>query len=184
MNSKQPYPYQADGRWQQPQNVELESTALADWLLYPGSLTARLRQHCQHFSIQVLFEGYLEITEAERQALDCEGPYWVREVLLCCDDLPWVYARSVVPQDSLAGEAAAVSYLQNNSLGELLFTDKGQRQTLELCQVDAHSALQQSVGPKQPLWGRRSRFLLAGAPLLVAEFFLPASLAYQGVDRA
>ncbi|WP_338623434.1 chorismate lyase [Agarivorans sp. OAG1] len=180
MKPNQQQPCGADGKWQLPQQLSMTALQLRDWLEYPGSLTARLRQHCQQFSIQVLFEGYAEIANHELKTLACAGPYWVREVLLCCDGEPWVFARSVIPKSSLEGDAAEVSRLANKPLGELLFTDKGQRQTLELAQVDQNSAIYQYVTDPQPLWGRRSRFLLASAPLLVSEIFLPSCIAYQG----
>ncbi|MDO6687563.1 chorismate lyase [Agarivorans sp. 2_MG-2023] len=182
MNLNQAQPCGANGHWQLPEALPVYSATLQDWLVYPGSLTARLRQHCQQFSIQVLFEGYAEIAEHEAKAVACQGPYWVREVLLCCDGQAWVFARSVIPKSSLEGDAAAISRLANKPLGELLFTDKGQRQTLELCQIEQNSSIYQHAQTQQALWGRRSRFLLASAPLLVAEIFLPNSLAYQGED--
>lgn len=173
-------PCGADGNWQAPQHFVFPSPILADWLQHPGSLTARLREHCQQFSIKVLHEGFSEIAPHEKLALECAGPYWVREVLLCCDGVNWVFARSIIPQSSLEGDAAAVTQLADKPLGELLFTSQGQRQSIELCQIAAASAIYQYADSSQPLWGRRSRFLLANAPLLVAEIFLPDCAAYQG----
>ncbi|MGY5451739.1 chorismate--pyruvate lyase family protein [Agarivorans sp. MS3-6] len=179
MNLNKNPPCGAEGVWHLPQKVELSSHVLADWLLYPGSLTARLREHCQHFSINVLFEGYQEIAEHERMSLACAGPYWIREVLLLCDGKAWVFARSIIPQSSLEGDAAAVSQLNNKPLGELLFTEKGQRQSLEIGLIDKASSIYQYANDNVALWGRRSRFILDSAPLLVAEVFLPDSLAYS-----
>ncbi len=173
-------PCGADGNWQTPQHFAFPSPILADWLQHPGSLTARLREHCQQFSIKVLFEGYSDIASHEKSALACAGPYWVREVLLCCDGVDWVFARSIIPQSSLVGDAAAVSQLADKPLGELLFTGQGRRQSIELCEIDAASKVYQYADVPRTLWGRRSRFLLANAPLLVAEIFLPHCAAYQG----
>ncbi|WP_220719264.1 chorismate--pyruvate lyase family protein [Agarivorans litoreus] len=180
MKPKQVQPCGADGKWLLPQQITIPAPLLRDWLEYPGSLTARLRQHCQQFSIRVLFEDYAEIANHELATLACAGPYWVREVLLCCDGEPWVFARSVIPKSSLEGDAAEVSRLATKPLGELLFTDKGLRQTIELAKIAQDSAIYQHAAVSQPLWGRRSRFLLASAPLLVSEIFLPSCIAYQG----
>ena len=100
----------------------------------------------------------------------------IREVRLHCNNQPWVYARSVLPATSLVGRLDRLRTLDNRPLGHLLFTDPHMsRDRYEICRVPA-AALGESVTEQDDdgLWGRRSRFVLSGHPIMVSEIFLPA----------
>ncbi|WP_084404903.1 MULTISPECIES: chorismate--pyruvate lyase family protein [Aliagarivorans] len=163
--------------------LELPST-IQPWLLDIGSLTARLKQCCDNFQVEILNQDYAEISADEQQALGVDGPYWVREVLLKGNQQPWVYARSIVPQTSLDGEAAQILELNSQPLGELLFSHPdSERQELELALLPPHS-LPDSLQVQQRVWARRSRFLLASCPLLVSEVFLPDCPVFPEAQHA
>lgn len=68
------------------------------WLTRPGSLTEALRQLGQ-FSLIVVYEGAVEAGPEDAQLLGVEekATLWVRDVLMCVDDQPFVYAHSVAP---------------------------------------------------------------------------------------
>lgn len=158
----------------QPSGLALQD----DWLFNQQSLTRRLQQlsHNQ-FSVLPLYEGWQSLRDDECQALGCPSGStgWVREVFLCGQQQPWVYARSVASQAELEGSGFAMDSIGNRSLGEFLFTDpKFQRGALEVCQVQA-SLLQHGLQlPEHSLlWARRSCFSRPGLGILVAEAFLP-----------
>lgn len=98
----------------------------------------------------------------------------VREVGLMLDDKTVVFARSVFPIASLTGDLAHLRYLQNKSLGAILFKHPGMRRSpFELARIGGDSdylpaVLQQGI----PAWGRRSRFVIGGRSLMVSEVFL------------
>jgi chorismate--pyruvate lyase len=99
--------------------------------------------------------------------------YQVREILLCGDEQPWVFARSIIPQAIIDAE---LSNLGREPLGKRLFNDERFiRSAFEVCTLDATA-----LGYKktQALWGRRSMFTLEGQSMIVAEVFLPESPAY------
>jgi len=103
----------------------------------------------------------------------------VREVRLHCHNQPWVYARSVLPATSLVGRLDRLRTLDNRPLGHLLFTDPHMsRDRYEICRVPAaalaSSSPEQTSENSTAMWGRRSRFLLSGHPIMVSEIFLPA----------
>lgn len=52
-----------------------------------------------------------------------EDLVFVREVVLRCHDTVLMYARSVFPEDILAGEGSVFEHLGNRSLGEVLYQD-------------------------------------------------------------
>jgi chorismate--pyruvate lyase len=191
------FPVTLTGQWQSPsnENISLLPTCLKDWLLDEGSLTARLKGYCKHFQVKVIGEEQQLCTAAEACNLITVGePILVREVLLYCDGVPQVFARSLLPLNSLVGKAKALANLGEQPLGQVLFNNPSlQRQRLELSSFSGDSSVvvlakslsQQtsfeytSALVKKELWGRRSIFILENKPLMVAEVFLPGAFAYQ-----
>jgi chorismate--pyruvate lyase len=195
------FPITLSGQWQSP-NEDIYSslsTLLKDWLLDEGSLTARLKSQCGHFQVKVIGEQQQSCSAAEACDLIRVGePVLVREVILYCDNVPQVFARSLLPLASLTGEEQILANLGEQPLGQVLFNNSSlQRLRLELSSfapdssvvnlatqlTDNHdsssAALHMSEVPKQILWGRRSIFMLENKPLMVAEVFLPDAFAYQ-----
>jgi chorismate--pyruvate lyase len=109
----------------------------------------------------------------------------IRQVELLCDEQPWVYARTVIPESSLAGRLRRLDSLGARPLGAMLFADRGMRRGgVELARILSGQALfADAVHGRQPgqkeIWGRRSVFRLARKPLLVSEIFLPDFPAAQ-----
>lgn len=160
------------------------------WLLDPGSLTRRLQCACRgRFSVRVLAQGRGRPHWGEMRALGLRdrGRAVIREVLLCCDGEPWVYARSVIPATTLRGRERRLDHLGNRSLGPWLFAQPSLRRTLfELVRIRPgdggyRAATGSDSGP--PIWGRRSVFSVHGRPLLVSEVFLPTLPAGGGPGR-
>lgn len=94
--------------------------------------------------------------------ISANAPTRAREVHLCCDGTPRIHARSLLPATTLTGARAALGELGTRPLGDALFAYVGlERGPIEIAAT--------SEG-----WARRSVFRIEGAPLLVAEWFLPA----------
>lgn len=150
----------------------------ARWLLDTGSLTAHLRRVSQgQFHVEVLFQRWQIPRLSERRLLGMGDRDWglIREVRLHCHNEPWVYARSVLPATSLVGRLDRLRTLDNRPLGHLLFTDPHMsRDRYEICRVPAMAVGASESEQSDGLWGRRSRFLLSGHPIMVSEIFLPA----------
>lgn len=163
------------------------SKLLQQWLLDPDSLTAKLKRHCQRFTVEVLGQrpGIIRPDEAKwLQTQSANDNATIREVILCCDGKPWVFARSVFPQSALNADALQLGLLGNKPLGAHLFAQPDlQRSAIEVARFDAHSRvgeLHQCLGYfAQALWGRRSCFAAAGERVLVAEVFIGESIPAQ-----
>lgn len=179
---------QAD--WQPALAQHLPTSALlTQWLLDPDSLTAKLKRHCQDFSVEVLGQrpGMIRPDEAKwltESASQGQANATIREVILCCDGKPWVFARSVFPQSALEAAALKLGQLGDKPLGAHLFAQPDlQRSRIEVSRFAAQSRigeLHQSLGyPAQSLWGRRSCFTAAGQRVLVAEVFIGESIPAQ-----
>jgi len=160
------------------------NTLLQRWLLDPDSLTAKLKRHCQTFAVEVLGQRSGLLRPDEIVWLGEDAPATIREVILCCDGKPWVFARSVFPQSALDAQALQLGQLGNRPLGAHLFSQPDlQRSQIEVSTFAAESRvgqLHQCLGySAQTLWGRRSCFTAAGQQVLVAEVFIGDAIPTQ-----
>ncbi|VAW55148.1 Chorismate--pyruvate lyase [hydrothermal vent metagenome] len=153
-------------------NIEIKS-----WLFDGRSLTARLIDRCDgKFSVKVLsvYRGTPFPDEIKALNLTMRSRAIIRQVLLLCDGQPLVYARTIIPISSLRGPLRGVALLGNKSLGAILFADKSmQRLPVEAASVSARHQIHMPLPITEPIWGRRSVFILKQKSVLVSEFFLP-----------
>jgi chorismate--pyruvate lyase len=163
---------------------KLDSSLLDQWLLHTGSLTEKLKEHCQQFEVLVIGQQPAPLSESEATLMPSDETYLVREVLLICDGTPWVFARSLLPL-SLVEQHSALANLGNQSLGSIIFNSTTmQRMPFEVARFDDNStvvelAKQLNQQLAKPLWGRRSLFSEGQYKLMVSEVFLPQSPAYS-----
>lgn len=138
---------------------------LRPWLTETGSLTKRLQKCCEGpFELRLLSETDIALPEeaAVLMGVATGALTRAREVHLCCNDTPCIHARSLLPATTLTGARAALGELGTRPLGDALFAFAGlERGPIEIAETGAG-------------WARRSVFRIEGAPLLVAEWFLPA----------
>jgi chorismate--pyruvate lyase len=154
------------------------------WLIHPGSLTQRLRDCCQEFSVSQVGQrqGHPYRDEAGLLGMRAGDRAILRDVYLHCDSAPVVFAHSVLPFSSLQGPWHGLDQLGTRPLGESLFANPAVVRTpLVFCKLGTHHELYRqavSVLKDKPrsLWARRSVFSLKGAPILVTEVFLPEVL--------
>ncbi len=159
---------------------KLLNTKIKRWLFASGSLTARLIDHCSgEFSVKVISIKRATPTPDEISALGMKprSHAIIREVHLCCNNEPLVYARTIIPVSSLRGTLRGLALLGNKPLGAILFSDKSmRRKSMEVTSIKpghkCHIWTQCMV--HTTVWGRRSIFSLKQQELLVSEFFLPA----------
>ena len=173
--------------WRQSTAASVTRVSLfwRDWLLDQGSLTERLiAASGGEFSVRVLSQSLQRPSLSERRALSLPEHRLalVREVILSGAGVPWVFARSVIPLQTLTGRLRRLRHLDSRPLGALLFSDPTMsREPLQWACIDFDS---QSLSPQvasltQPAWGRRSVFKLSAKPLLVCEVFLPSFLPHD-----
>lgn len=100
----------------------------------------------------------------------------LRQVLLCCHGEPWVFARSVMPAQSLVGRLHRLRRLDNTPLGQLLFSDPSMyRKPYEIAMFPAAALPVEGLADvDDSLHGRRSCFYLDSRPIMVSEIFLPS----------
>ena len=142
------------------------------WLTDSGSLTQRLVQLIKgDFRVEVVRQGWYRPTRSEAKALNMNHRQvaLVREVQLIGKGQAWVFARSIIPAQTLTGSQRQLKMLGTRSLGSLLFSDPSMRRgPLEISKL--------RLTNKRNVWARRSVFFLSNKPLLVSEVFLPQLL--------
>jgi len=159
-----------------------------DWLLDSGSLTARLKHHCNQLTVQVLRQYSRRLSAQEYRRLgflSCRYAL-IREVILWTDQEPAIIASTVIPFSTLTRKELRLRYLKENPLGEFLKKYSSWSRTLLGLK---HMPLQQLIAPEDlpiPLlhqaissryWTRESIFLSSNKPLLLTELFLPKVFA-------
>lgn len=184
------YPVGIQGFWQPPQALVVPDAHLKNWLMDTGSLTERLQSVCRQFNVAVLGHEVAPITEEESQCLykqtAVSGHTQVREVVLHGDQVPWVFARSLMPQAFIDECMRDLGTLGNQPLGKILFNDaRFKRLGFELIHCGKENPLFSALGivPEHTLWGRRSLFEFQAHSIMVCEIFLPDSPAYRDLEK-
>ena len=178
-------------RWHNHVNHVQAPRELQHWLTDRGSLTARLIAHSTTFQVQRVFQRQeiCWLDESAEIGLSRSGKVHTREVLLCCDGVPAVYAHTVLPLQANASQWPLFRTLGNQSLGSTLFGDpqvvRGAMQFARLqpnhpAMRAAYSLTRSEVDTgfqtrfTHPLFARRSLFYRRGGIMLVTELFLPS----------
>lgn len=164
-------------QWLAPESAAIDGTEFGHWLLEPDSLSRRFERHCKHFTVSLVEQVRIDrkrLTADERELIG-DSDCLLRKVVLKGDGVPWVYARTLIPLDTLTGQEQDLAQLGEVPLGFRVFTDhSARRDALVVAKVGHDSA---------PLWARRSRLWLNGKPLLVAELFLQDAPIYKETLR-
>ncbi len=160
---------------------------LHHWLIDTGSLTAKLRHLCHHFSVHLIqqTQRIAQPHEARLLELDPGASLIDREVQLYCNTNPVVYARSLIPLKAISDRFQDLDAMGEQPLGEKIFSDPQlQRSPIEWCLLTyQHPLFQHAIEKVTPpplhLYGRRSLFYGAARPIMISEFFLPAILSLE-----
>lgn len=159
------------------------------WLTDTGSLTRKLKNHSQHFAVELQGQYHAPVSLAEYQAIDIPlaQQVWQRDVLLLCDDVPVVYGHTVTPCERVSRDWPFFNGLGTQALGSALFNDPLiQRAHFEFTRLSPKDELYQQIaratlthGINLPphLWARRCVFHHQRRPhsrIMVSEVMLPA----------
>ncbi|MCQ4056343.1 chorismate lyase [Aeromonas jandaei] len=178
MKSELTVPLTLSGSWLAPESCELPAS-LRPWLLEPGSMTRRLRQHNSHFSVEWLGNHQVSLTADEQWLVDAPTPAGIcREVILHGDRGPAVLGWTLFADVALEGSGLAD--LGEQPLGERIFGhEPARRDHLQVARFEI------ATNPRCPaavVWGRRSRLFLGPWPLLVHELFLPSLVCNKELE--
>jgi len=160
---------------------------VSHWLFEPSSLTARIINRCSgKFRVHLISQQRMTPTPDEIRVLGLRyrSHAIIRQVILYCEDEPWVYARSVIPMTTLKGSLRRLGKLGNKPLGAVLFSDpsieRGEVEITSMTSLHPNYKWTEHKG-SEVIWGRRSVFKQRRKTLLVSEFFLP-NIIQQKLD--
>lgn len=134
------------------------------------------------FSVRVISQKWQKIGagEASAMALNNAHSALVRQVLLCCDERPLVYAITIIPATTIRGRLRRYANIGNRPLGEMLFSERTmRREEVQVARLPKSHEAYQYTESDEEMWGRRSVFRVSKKPLLVAEYFLPELFSYK-----
>ncbi|WP_208435893.1 chorismate lyase [Bartonella phoceensis] len=154
-------------KWLSDQDPSIPDS-IRDWLMESGSMTLRLKKYCTCIDVEPQRECFITRDQLQEEAehLPNSARYWLREAILMGDNQPWLFGRTVIPQETLSEQNQALMHLGTIPLGHYLFNSH------KLTRDYIH------IGQQDALWARRSRLRLAGKPLLLTELFFIASPLY------
>ncbi len=169
--------------WKRHVNAINPPRELRPWLTLPTSLSARLRAHSARFRVHPLRQqpDFCLPDEFEPIGLPRRCRIRVREVLLHCDNLPVVLARTIMPVRSTTSCWPGFRSLGAAPLGDILFGDpQVVRGELEFARLRRTHPLSQMANANFPgdtgeylLYSRRCLFRRENNLMLVTEVFLP-----------
>ncbi|MBW3118485.1 chorismate lyase [Providencia rettgeri] len=151
-------------------NDKIVPANILDWLLELGSMTKRFEQHSQQVTVIPYLERYVsqdKLSADEVQSLPESPRYWVREVVMYGDGIPWLLGRTIIPEETLTDDDQQLVDIGRMPLGHYLFS----RESLTRDYIH--------IGSCANRWVRSSRLRLSNKPLLLTEIFLPESPAYR-----
>ena len=179
------FPLSLSASWIPRNQVKQCPEKISSWLYDVNSLTQKLESKCQRFHVQIRQQRKVNATTPALSGyFNHDETLLLREVFLCCDNVPVVFAQTEIPLSTLNHEQTKLTDIGSQSLGNILFQDPSmKRGTIEVAQFSKTSQLNALCEPlnqscEYPLWARRSLFYLNNKPLLVSELFLPASGIY------
>lgn len=164
--------------------LEVGDTKIRDFLFHEDSLTRFIQLRCEgEFSIELISESKDQALPDETQflSLQHDETTFIRRSRLKCGDEAVVYARTIMPLQTIAGENQWLTKLGTKPLGDVLFNDETTYRTdMRYAKIPVHCELHEEatkdLNITSDLWGRQSLFYTAQQPLLVTEIFLPAIL--------
>ena len=158
-----PISWFVEGEESVPENV-------LGWLQEQRSMTKRFEQHCQKVTVIPYLERYISLdmlTTDEQKCLPISERYWLREVIMYGDNIPWLIGRTLIPEETLTDNDKQLVDIGRVPLGRYLFSHENlTRDYIEM-------------GSSADRWVRRSLLRLSEKPLLLTEIFLPESPAYR-----
>lgn len=138
------------------------------WLTEEGSLTERLKEEFGNVKVDVMYEGYISEKESE----------YMREVIIQSDDLPMIYAKTLLKKNDIEDAWNCIKSLGQQSLANILFKDsKIFRRSLSYRICKSNDALYLHLKSLnlihgEVIWLRQSKWEREGKILLLVEVFL------------
>ena len=145
-------------------SLEVQNKEIISWLNEPGSITSRIKSF-SNFRLKLLRDGPGEVNAAEDDLIISNyQENNIREVVLYSDKEPFIYAKSILPLETIRLGLGALGNLKENPLGDILFSNPEIKKKYML--------FAKFESNKKIFYGRKGIYTFKGYPLSVCEIFL------------
>ena len=145
-------------------SLEVQNKEILSWLNESGSITSRIKSFSD-FKLKLLRDGPGEVDSADDNLIISNyKENNIREVLLYSDEEPLIYAKSIIPLETIRLGLGVLGNLKENPLGDILFSNPEIKKEYML-----FSKFELN---KKNFYGRKGIYTVRGFPFSVCEIFL------------
>ena len=145
-------------------SLEVRNKEILSWLNEAGSITSRIKSF-SNFKLKLLKDGLGEVDIIEDDLIISNyEENNIREVILLSNEEPLIYAKSIIPLETIKLGLNILGNLKENPLGDILFSNP------EIKKKYMFFARFQSK--EEIFYGRKGIYTVKGYPFSVCEIFL------------
>ena len=145
-------------------SLEVQNKEILSWLNESGSITSRIKSFSD-FKLKLLRDSPGEVDAAiDDLIISNYKENNIREVLLYSDEEPLIYAKSIIPLETIRLGLGVLGNLKENPLGDILFSNPEIKKEYML--------FSKFESNKKSFYGRKGIYTVKGFPFSVCEIFL------------
>ena len=145
-------------------SLEVRNKEILSWLNEAGSITSRIKSF-SNFKLKLLKDGPGEVDIIEDDLIISNyEENNIREVILLSDEEPLIYAKSIIPLETIRLGLGILGNLKENPLGDILFSNPEIKKKYML--------FAEFESNKKKFYGRKGIYTVKGYPFSVCEIFL------------
>ena len=137
---------------------------IRSWLIENGPITKRISAK-ENFTLNLIRDEIDEVDEIDKKYLgNIIGDIKIREVILLGNKVPKVYAKSLIPVQTIEKGFSKLGSLGSKPLGDILFEKD------IFIKIDVvYSTFTNEL---DTFWGRKTKYTVKNLPFSVMEIFL------------
>ena len=144
--------------------ILLANENIKSWLIEQGPITKRIKSE-ESFKLNLIKDEISAVDDSEKKFLEeSSDKIKVREVILMGNNIPRVYAKSLIPIRTIENGFSRLGELGTKPLGDILF----EKEIFEKTDV----VYAQFQDKDSIFWGRKTKYIVKNMPLSVMEVFL------------
>ena len=144
--------------------AEISNDQIKSWLLEEGPITKRIKSKAS-FRLELIQDEFSKVKDSEKKFINTDAKkIKAREVLLYGDNIPMVFARTIIPNPTIEKGLTDLGKLGTRPLGDILFEKNiFTKEEVVYASFNDYNHI---------YWGRKARYSVKGLPFSVMEVFL------------
>ena len=103
--------------------AEISNDQIKSWLLEEGPITKRIKSKAS-FRLELIQDEFSKVKDSEKKFINTDAKrIKAREVLLYGDNIPMVFARTIIPNPTIEKGLTDLGKLGTRPLGDILFKE-------------------------------------------------------------